>query len=168
MKLLYPCIVLAVAVLASFGCAKKKEVSTIDRKKAESWVSEAQFALTIRDYPRAEGLYVQATAACPDDGGYWVGLGTTRARQGQRDGARAAYQSALRVYEAKLGNSKTDSEAALQQVYVLALLGRVDEARSLQTKLQARFPDNREVRLFVENKQLDRMLTDPRFKEIAL
>jgi tetratricopeptide (TPR) repeat protein len=168
MKLLYPCIVLAVAVLASLGCAKKKEVSTIDRKKAESWVSEAQFALTIRDYPRAEGLYVQATAACPDDGGYWVGLGTTRARQGQRDGARAAYQSALRVYEAKLGNSKTDSEAALQQVYVLALLGRVDEARSLQTKLQARFPDNREVRLFVENKQLDRMLTDPRFKEIAL
>jgi tetratricopeptide (TPR) repeat protein len=168
MKLRYPCMVLAVALLASFGCAKTKEVSAIDRKKAESYVSEAQFALTIRDYARAESLYVQATAACPDDGAYWVGLGTTRMRQGQRESARTAYQTALKNYEGRLREKKTDTEAAMQQVYVLALLGRLDEARALQTKFQSRFPDDHDIRSFVEHKQLDRMIADPRFKEIAL
>lgn len=168
MKLRYPCIILAVAVLAAFGCAKKKEVSPSDRKKAESYVSEAQFALTIRDLPRAEGLYVQATTACPDDGAYWVGLGTTRMRMGQRDSAKAAYQAAYKAYDEKRRENKKDSEAAMQQMYVLLLLGRIDEARSMQTKIQSQFPDDRDVRAFIEGKQLDRMIADPRFKEIGL
>ena len=169
MKLFWTCVTLAVALLMVPGCAKKKvEISSLDRKKAEAFVSEAQFALTIKDYARAEGLYAQATAVCPDTGGYWVGLGSVRMRLGQRDAAKSAYNSALRAYEETLREKKDDTDAAVQHVYVLALLGRVDDAKAALAKLPAQFPTDPDVKAFVEGKQLDRMLAEPHFKEIAL
>lgn len=161
---------LAALVLAiGSGCgAKKKEISSLDRKKAAAAVSEAEFALTVREYPRAEGLYAQAAALCPDTGDYWLALGSTRMKLGQRDGAKSAYKSALSAYEDSAKQDKTNPAPALQQITALALLGRTDDARSLMEKLPARFPDNRQVRNFVEAKQLDQLLADPRFKEVAL
>ncbi|HVS53378.1 MAG TPA: tetratricopeptide repeat protein [Opitutaceae bacterium] len=161
---------LAALVLATgSGCgAKKKEIASLDRKKAAAAVSEAEFALTVREYQRAEGLYAQAAALCPDTGDYWVSLGSTRMKLGQRDGAKSAYKSALAAYEDAARQDKTDPAPVIQQMTVLALLGRADDARSLLEKLPARFPDNRQVKNFVEAKQLDRLLADPRFKEVAL
>jgi len=73
----------------------------------------------------------------------------------------------LAAYE-QLGAVGADPQPVLQQVYVLALLGRHDEARRVLAKAQKKFPDNRAVRGFTEGGQYEKMVADPRFKEIAL
>ncbi|MES2697434.1 MAG: tetratricopeptide repeat protein [Verrucomicrobiota bacterium] len=159
------------ALLASTGCGpKKKEVTELQRKEAAHHASEAQFAVTVRDYTRAEASLLKAVGATPDDGELWVKLGATRVRLGNRDGAGEAYRSALKAYEADAAEpkAKSDPDPLLRQVYVLALLGRVDDARALVEKTAKKFPDNRNVKRFVEEKELDRIVTAPAFKEMAL
>ena len=167
MKWLSPCLALAIALSASVGCAKK-EASPLQRKEAAHLVSEAQFAATVRDFARAENLLDQATKLVPDTGPYWLSLGSMRVRLGQKDSARTAYKSALVAFEAAANKDPKDTDAAIQQVYVLALLGRVDDARKRQEKLLSRYPDNHEVRAFVEQKRLDQLLNDPVYKQSAL
>jgi Flp pilus assembly protein TadD len=167
MKLLSGWLILVVTFFGVLGCAKK-EISPLQRKQAATLVSEAEFAATMRDFARAEGLMVQATTLCPDTGMYWVSLGSTRVRLGQRDAARNAYEHALAAFGGAVGRGKSDAEPALQQVYVLALLGRVDDARRLQEKLLTLYPNERDVRSFVEDKRLDHILADPQFKQLAL
>jgi len=162
--------VLAVLVpLMAGGCKPKgKEITSLQRKEAANLVSEAQFALQLKDYARAEGLLAKAAALCPDNGRYWVDLGAMQVRQGKKDAARAAYKSGLAAYESDAGANPKDSKPVLLQVYVLGLLGRVDDARATLARAEKRFPDDRAVRAFVDGKQIDKMLADPRFKEIAL
>ena len=165
MKLLCACVLL-IALVVLPGCGKK-EITPLQRKQAANFVSEAEFAVTMRDYARAEGLYAQATSLCPDTGSYWLSLASTRMRLGQRDAARAAYKQALKAFEGAAADNKADAEPALQQVYVLALLGRVDDARALLAKLPARYPNDRGVRSFIDEKRLDQMVADPQFKQLA-
>jgi Flp pilus assembly protein TadD len=165
---------LAVVVLCGTpGCSPtSKEITSLQRKEAATLDSEAQFALQLKDLARAEGLLVKAAELCPDTGKYWVDLGSIRVRLGKKDAARTAYQGALQAYEGAAANAKAgaapDPGPWLQQVYVLALLGRVDDARSVLAKAQKKFPESRAVRSFVEGKQIDKMIADPSFKLIAL
>ena len=149
------------------GCGRK-EVTSLQRKQAASLVSEAGFAITLRDYARAEGLLAQAVAVCPDNPEYWLNLGSVRRRLGNRVGAKSAYESMLDVLHDNAKRNAKDSSPLLQSVYVLALLGRMDDARDALAKAQRDLPDDRAIRLFVENKQLDRLPDDPTFKEISL
>jgi len=161
-------VVLALAVIWSAGCAKKREITDLERKQAANLVSEAQFAVTVREYPRAEGLFVQATQLCPDNGGYWVNLGSVRKRLDQRDGARDAYEHGLAAFRTAAKQNPTDADPALQEIYVLALLGRIDDARALEGQLAARYPNDHDVRVFLEDKRLDQILADSQFKKFAL
>ncbi len=166
MKLLSLCLVLALTVFSA-GCGKK-EITPLQRKQAANLASEAQFAVTVRDFARAEGLFAQAATLCPDNGLYWISLGAARVKLDKKPAARDAYKRALDAFKEAAAADQTDTEAALQQVYALALLGRVDEARALQDKLLSKRPDDRDIRAFVEEKRLDRMLEDPQFKQTAL
>lgn len=164
---------LAAAVLgamAGVGCGKagRKEVTDLQRKEAAHLASEAQFALALRDFARAEGLLAKAVETAPDASALWVTLGSTRVRQGKRDAARAAYQGALKAYEWEAEKNPADPEPWLKQVYVLALLGRVNDGRALLERAVKKFPGHRNVQHFIEGKQLDRILADPAFKEAAL
>ena len=157
------------AVLGAVGCKPKSEnITPLQRKEAASLVSEAQFALTLRDYARAEPLFEKAAKLCPDDGEYWLGLGVTRRRLGNSSGAKAAYEEARSAYRDAFKRNTNDGEALLQEVYVLALLGRVDEANSTVEKARGKHPENSRLRKFVENKQMERLVAEPGFKEIAL
>lgn len=159
----------AAAALLAVGCKPRpKPVTSLQRKEAEQAASEAQFALTLHDYTRAEAELAKAAETCPDNGDYWVNLGSVRMHLGQRDGAKAAYRHALGAFEDAAALAPKDAEPVLRQISVLALLGRTDDARALAAKLADRYPDSRNARLFVENKLLDRMLADPVFKEVAL
>ncbi|MSU23462.1 MAG: hypothetical protein EXS32_06515 [Opitutus sp.] len=161
--------VLVGAMLFGAGCKPKaKVITSLQRKEAATLVSEAEFAVSLRDFARAEGLLAKAVGLCPDAPEYWLSLGTTRMKLHQRDGAKAAYLRGLAAYADAEGRDPKEAEPRLQQVYVLALLGRGDDARALLAKLAAKFPDNRNIRLFLEDKRLDRMLADPKFREIAL
>lgn len=167
-------IALVALVLAGVGCGKRTDaaggngITELQRKEAAHLDSEAQFAVTMRQWDRAEGLYARAAQLCPDTGAYWVSLGAMRVRLGKRDAAKEAYRSALKAFETEAEKEKTDVEPWLKQVEVLALLGRADDGRALLDKMAKRFPNDRAVRAFVENKGFDRMVADPVFKQSAL
>jgi Flp pilus assembly protein TadD len=151
------------------GCgAKKKEVTELQRKESAHHASEAQFALTVRDFARAETSLAKAAELTPDEAALWVNLGAARMKQGKREAAKDAYRRALAVHEGEAKQNKTDPHAWLEQVYVLALLGRSDDARAKLDKAAKAFPDHRDVKAFVEGRQLERILADPKFKETAL
>src|ERR1019366_10668194 len=150
----------AAALLFGTGCKPRaKEVTSLQRKEAASLASEAQFALSVRDVVRAESLLTPAAALCPDTGDYWVELGRCRVRLGKRDVAKDAYKSALAAHEDEAARDAANrASALLRQIYVLALLGRADDARSLLAKTQKDLPNNRDVRVFVEERQLEQLL----------
>src|SRR4051794_15198966 len=126
-------VVLAVAVFVlgwAVGCGRSKpEITSLQRKEAANLISEAQFALTLRDHARAEGLLAKAAEMCPDTGEYWLILGQTRMKLGQKDGARTAYKRALAAFEDEAKSKKGDPQPVLQQITALALLGRIDDAK---------------------------------------
>jgi tetratricopeptide (TPR) repeat protein len=157
-----------VALLGLAGCGRKAEVTSLQRKTAANLVSEAQFAVTLRDYARAEGLYAQAAEVCPDTGDYWLNLGVMRKRLNNRSGAKAAYARAADAFRDAYERDPKQPELVLQQVNALALLGKTDDARATLEKARKKHPENRTIRVFVENGQLERMLSDPTFKELAL
>ena len=164
-----PLFLLALALLATVGCKPKaKDIPPLQRKEAASLASEAQFAAMMRDHARAEPLLVKATKLCPDNGEYWVNLGISRKHLGNTSGAKSAYESARKAYGDAYEIDPTRPEPLLQEFYVMALLGKADEARKLQEKALKRNPTDARLRAFVESKQLDRMLADPNFKEMAL
>jgi tetratricopeptide (TPR) repeat protein len=149
------------------GCGRK-EVTALQRKEAANLASEAQFALTLRDYARAEPLLAKATELNPDAPELWQSLGVVRRKQGNKGGAKDAYKQMLDAAKAryKADNKKTD--ALFQQIYALALLGRADDARALLAKAQQNHPDDRAINAFADGKQLDRILEDPAFKDLAI
>ena len=149
------------------GCSKKKEITPSNRKEGAALAGEASFAISVRDFTRAEGLLTQATQVCPDNPDYWVGLGTARRKLDNRAGAKEAFQSALSASRDVSKRDPKNSQSLLQQVYLLALLGKVDDARATLEKARTNHPDDRNVHAFVENKQLDRLLADPGFKELS-
>ena len=160
-------LLLGLAVGFTAGC-KRKEVTSLQRKQAASLASEADFAISLRDYARAEGLLTQAVTVCPDIPDYWLNLGMMRRRLGNRPGAKAAYEQTLALARDNSRRDAANPMPLLQQVYVLAVLGRVDEARATLAQAQKILPDDRSIRAFVENRDLDRILVTPVFKEIAL
>ncbi len=149
------------------GCGKT-EVSETRRKEAALHAGEAQTAITLRDWARAEGLLAQATAAAPDTASYWTGLGAMRVRLGNKAGAKVAYERALDAYAADAKKDPKDPDAWLKRVTVLALLGRPADARALLAKAQKEFPAHRDVKAYVEGKALDALLADPEFRKNAL
>lgn len=156
-------------VLATTGCKPKPvEISPLSRKQAASLVSEAQFAITLRDHARAEPLFEEATRLCPDDGEYWLGLGVTRRRLNNLPGAKAAYEKARSAFRDAYERDTTRTEPLVQEVYLLALLGRIDDATATFAKARKKDPADVRLRVFEENKQLERMIAEPLFKELAL
>jgi tetratricopeptide (TPR) repeat protein len=164
-------VVFAAALLSSAPACKPKPktISELQRKEAMHLVSEAQFAAQIREWSRAEGLLAKAVQIDPNEGAYWVSLGAMRMRQGNKSGARDAYQGTLKAYQFEaVAAPATDGEPWLKQVEVLALLGRTAEARALLDEAAKKYPQKRDIRQFVEGKVFDQMLADPNFKQGAL
>jgi tetratricopeptide (TPR) repeat protein len=158
-------LVLAAAV-ALAGC-RAKEITSIDRKEAANIVSEAEFAVTLKDWNRAEGLYAKAVALCPDQGETWVGLGVVRMRLHNPSAATDAYKSALSAYKDEIDRDPKNSLPVLRSASILVILGRADDARTLVAKAYEKSPDDRRLRNFIDVKGVDRIAADPGLKEIS-
>jgi len=158
-------LVFAVA-LALCGCHRKK-ITTLERDEAANMASEAEFAVTMKDWGRAEGLYAKAVGLCPDDGDAWVKLGIVRMRLGDHAGARTAYKAALSAFGDALDKDSSGSQYVLKRAYVLVILGRADDARSSVEKAYKRLPDDRNLRRFVEDRELDALIADPTLKSLS-
>jgi len=88
-------------------------------------------------------------------------------RQGNREGARDAYKSALADYVDDSGRDPADTEASIRRAYVLVLLSRLDDARAVIDKARAKNPDDMRLRGFVGNHELDAMVADPAVKSLT-
>ena len=157
---------LAAAVLALCACHHREPTKT-EREQAANLSSEADFAVTVREWSRAEGLYAKAAALCPDSGDYWVSLGIVRMRLNDHGGARSAYKEAVSAYSGEFGRNPANAQNAIREAYVLVVLGRVDEARSVLDKARAKSPGDRVLRNFFENHGLDKMVSDPALKGLS-
>lgn len=152
----------------SSGCgAKRKVVTERDRKEAAALASEAQFAMSVREWSRAEGLLAKAVQLVPD-GDLYLTLGSARVRMNDRSAARDAYRMALKLYEDEAARDTTRSDPWLKQIYVLALLGRPDDSRATAVKALKKFPNDARVKSFSDPKQFERMVGAPSFKDMAL
>jgi tetratricopeptide (TPR) repeat protein len=162
-------ILIVCASLAISGCKPKaKDITPLQRKEAASLVSEAQFALTLRDLARAEPLFEKATKLCPDTGEYWLGLGATRKRMGNKSGAKSAYENAREAFHDVYAVDPQKTEALMQEIHALALLGKTDDARATLAKARKKDPTNVQLKGIEESKAIDDLLVDPGFKELAL
>lgn len=154
----------AVVVLA--GC-RARQITKLERDEAANVTSEAEFAVTMKDWSRAEGLYAKAAELCPDQGETWVRLGVVRVRLHNSDGARGAYKSAIAAFKDDFKRDPANTASVIRCASVLVILGRVDEARSLVDKAYAKNPDDRRLRDFVQMKGVDRIVADPGLKAVS-
>jgi len=159
-------LVLAAAALALAGC-RPREITSLQRKEAANVLSEAEFAVTLHDWKRAEGLYAKAADLCPDDGNSWLNLGIVRMHLADRGGARSAYKSALSAYEAASDRNPANSQVVLRRAYVLVILGRAGEARRAVDRALAKYPEDWRLRNFVDNRGVDGLVSDPALKEVT-
>jgi Flp pilus assembly protein TadD len=157
--------VLTLAAGAALAGCRAKEITPIDRAEAANDVSEAEFAVTLKDWPRAEGLYVKATTLCPDETDYWVNLGIVRMRLGDRSGARSAYKKALPAFDDAAAKDPSNGTVFIRKAYVLVILGRADDARSVIDRAMAKLPDDRRLKAFIDMKGVDQMVADPSLRE---
>jgi Flp pilus assembly protein TadD len=158
-------LVLAVGVVLA-GC-RAREITSIERKEAANILSEAQFAVALKDWSRAEGLYAKAAALCPDQGETWSGLGVARMRLHNPSGARDAYKSALAAYRDDMKRDPSNSMPVIRSASLLVILGRADEARSLVDGAFAKNPGDRRLQNFVEMKGVDKIAADPVIREVS-
>lgn len=156
------------AVLFSAGCSKKpKEVPAAVKAEAASLASEAQFAMQIREYARAEELFQRALKLRDDVPEYWVSLGMARRKQDNVDGARKAYKEALELHT-DLYKADHQPEQLAQQAFVLALLGKTDEAIKLLDKGLRDHPDSAVMKKMADPRGLPRTFQSADFKALAL
>ena len=156
------------AVLFAAGCSKKpKEVPAAVKAEAASLASEAQFAMQIREYARAEELFQRALKLREDVPEFWVSLGMSRRKQDNVDGARKAYKEALQLH-ADLYKTDHQPEQLAQQAFVLALLGKTDDALKLLEKGLKDHPDSAVMKKMADPRGLPRTFQSPDFKALAL
>jgi tetratricopeptide (TPR) repeat protein len=150
------------------GCKPKAaSLTPLQRKQAASLASEADFAVAMKNLPRAETLYRQALEFGPDTPMYWQNLGVIQRKQGNLKGARSAYERALALY---VDEDKRDkkSESLAQQVWLLSLLGRGPEVEKLVKRAQADHPNDPLIRQLADPKKWEAMRRSPDFQAIAL
>jgi Flp pilus assembly protein TadD len=160
--------VLVAAALSGCGGGDGK-TAELRRKEADHLVAEADFAVNLREWTRAEGLLLKAAELAPEDGEIWINLGAARALRGDKPQARTAYERALSLLAgAASEKSGAPAEPWLRQVYVLVLLGREKDARTLLEKAGRRLEGNREVKDFIANRGIDLLLKDPALARLRL
>jgi tetratricopeptide (TPR) repeat protein len=157
-----------VFALLSAGCSREpKEVSDGVKAEAATMMSEAQFALSIREYSRAEELIRKALDLRDDVPEYWVSLGMVRCKQDDKSGARPAYEKALKLHTARFKKDRQPEELA-QQAFVLGLLGKTDEALKLLADGLKEFPDSAVMKKMADPRGLPRTFKTEEFKSLMI
>ena len=167
MNRFFALLICAVVALGA-GCSKKnKEVPAAVKSEAAMLASEAQFAIQIREFSRAEELMQRALKLREDMPEYWVTLGMARRKQDNKNGARKAYESALELYTDRYKEGQQPEELA-QQAFVLALLGRGDEAIALLNQGLMDHPNNPTMQKMADPRGLPRTFKTEEFKALKL
>ena len=139
--------VLAAALLTA--CTKTPP--TASTSTPQQLASESATALNSKDYAKAQALTKQATDIDPKFAEAWVVYGVASLRLGQADQARAAYEQALSIYQNRHLQNPSDANQVAQQILVLSLLGRSDEAAALLKQAEAEYPKDEQISKTAKN-----------------
>jgi tetratricopeptide (TPR) repeat protein len=146
---------------------KPKPVEKMVAAEADNLFSDAAFAMQVRDYARMQQALSKAVELRSDIPEWWELLGYSFKLLGKTGDARSAYKKALSLWEDRY-DAVGDAQLGMRRVYVLVLLSRVDEARSLVEKLAKKHPTDSVLQGFVRNKSIDKMLSDPEVQKKKL
>lgn len=163
-------VLLAALALSAAGCGpgKPKEISKAARAEAAQNASEAEFASQIRDWGRAESLLSRSVELDPENSQYWLHLGVIRRRLNNTSGARKAYERARDLLRTDYKRDKTSPAPLLVEIEVCILLGKPDDAKKVLETAKREHGDDPNVRAFVENNVLQKMMENPDLKSIGL
>ena len=125
-------------------------------------MAQAQSAMQANDFSKAEELMQQALKLREDMPEYWVAIGMARRRQENKDGARDAYQKALTLLENRNKNEKDIG----QKAWVMALLGKTDEAVQFLNKSLKDHPDSTYLQKMADPRGLPRTFQSEDFKSL--
>ena len=139
---------------------KPKEVSRVVAAEAEGYLSDALFAVQIKDFARAEQSLAKAVKLRDDIPDWWLQLGVARKKLGKSSDARIAYKKALAIHERAYEQTK-DSQYIQGQLYILLLLDDEAEARIRLQKALRAHPDDQELKGFDRAKGIDQLLRNP-------
>jgi tetratricopeptide (TPR) repeat protein len=161
-------LVACVVVFALAGCSREpKEVSDGVKAEAATLMSEAQFAMSIREYARAEELIQKALQLREDVPEYWVSLGMVRCKQDKKSSARPAYEKALKLHTARFKKDNKPEELA-QQAFVLGLLGKTDDALKVLADGLKQFPESATMKKMADPRGLPRTFKSEDFKSLMI
>jgi len=141
MKITHLIPVLAVALFTS--CAPAPHDASVSTP--QQLASESAAALNAKDYAKAQTLAPQATSIDPKFAEAWVGYGMASVRLGQADQARAAYEQALSLHQARHRKNPSDATQVVQQVFLLTLLGRSADAEALLKQAHTDYPTDQTI-----------------------
>jgi len=168
---------LAAACMLLAACSKSpadkaapgqpKDVPKLVAAEAANLVSEAAFALSVREYDRAEKSLARAVELRSDIPDWWMSLGTACKRQGKNGDARSAFKKALALYEKRYA-ATADATDLQQQLIVLVLLGREDDARKLLDRSRQKQPGQPVLKRLSDGKFVDQLLRDPNIQQLKL
>jgi len=139
--------ILAVALLTS--CAPPPHDATASTP--QQLASESATALNAKDYAKAQTLARQATSIDPKFAEAWVGYGMASVRLGQTDQARAAYEQALSLHQARHRQNPSDANQVFQQIFLLTLLGRQTDAETLLKQAHIDYPSDQQIAKLAED-----------------
>ena len=122
-----------------------------DSARVEELGSQSTVALNARDYSTSQRLAAEATRLDPKFAEAWVAYGMSSIKLGQTNEAREAYERALSLYQARLRQNPSDSNQALQQIFLLALLGRFDEAEAVLKRAHIEYPSDNQISTLAGN-----------------
>jgi tetratricopeptide (TPR) repeat protein len=160
---------LAAALLVAGGCKDKpKEVPAAARAQAATNSSEAEFALQVREFARAEKLLEEATQLDPEAANYWMQLGAVKKRQNKTSEARKAYERARELVQADYKRDNKSPAPLFAEIEICVLLGKPDEARKVLERAKRDHKDDPDVKAFVAGKVLEQMIESPQVKAVGL
>ncbi|MBI5383023.1 MAG: tetratricopeptide repeat protein [Opitutae bacterium] len=144
-----------------------KEVSKLVSAEAENCVSDATFAVQIKDFARAEKSMARAVELRPDVADWWVTLGSLCKRQGKTSEARSAYKKALGLLEDRYA-ATSEPQDLQQQLAIMVLLGREADARTELERAYKKRPTEPVLKNYYETKLIDLLLQDENIKQMKL
>jgi len=113
--------------------------------------SECAAALNAKDYSKAQAMAKQATDSDAKFAEAWVAYGMASLRLGQTEQARASYERALSLHQARHLQNPSDANQVVQQIFLLTLLGRQADAETLLKQAHTDYPSDQTITKFTED-----------------
>ena len=145
----------ALAMLLMFlwcaSCTRPPQNKNSITPQAQQLAGEGAAAFNATNYSKAQTLSLAATRIDPQFAEAWVGYGMASVRLGQSDQARQGYERALSIYQARHRQNPSDVNQLVQQIFLMALLDRPDEAEKMLRQAHVDFPKDQTLAKLAEN-----------------